>query len=448
MIRRIGLLLTGILTSLFVFPFNLPITLAVNTKMIVAVFGLILFGFDKAMNKTLALSREFIVLSGICILISIWAFGVTVFNRTGDMTFATYLISVWVWLGAAYAVVWMIKNVHGQLTIELIGNYLIAVSVVQCVLAYLMTLIPSLKVLVDGMMGDSDMYMGVAEGRLYGLGAALDPSGLRFSGVLVITTHLIHKTDFENNPVKGLLYILSFIIIAVIGNMIARSTTIGLAVATIYLIISLIKGDKIPNRASFWRLFTPVLLVVIILSVWLYNTNKQFRDNFRFGFEGFVSLVEKGHWEVSSNKTLEGMIVWPESLKTWTIGDGYFDSPQDLPNIFGRTSEGFYMKTDIGYLRYIYYFGIIGLIGMIAALIYMTFTCCKAMKDHILLFISLLLITLIGWIKVSSDIIMVFAPFLILAYLSEPSESDDPKCESATSPSVEKKKERHLHQWQ
>ena len=51
------------------------------------------------------------------------------------------------------------------------------------------------------------------------------------------------------------------------------------------------------------------------------------RKNFRFGFEGFVSLIEKGRWEVDSNETLKSMFVWPDNPKTWTIGDGYFSNP-------------------------------------------------------------------------------------------------------------------------
>ena len=81
------------------------------------------------------------------------------------------------------------------------------------------------------------------------------------------------------------------------------------------------------------------------------------------------------------------------------------------------------MKTDIGYLRYIFYFGVIGLLGMISVFSQMTATCIRRIKGYTTLFICLLLVNLIGWFKVSSDIIMVFAPFLILAYQQE--DEDD-----------------------
>ena len=139
----------------------------------------------------------------------------------------------------------------------------------------------------------------------------------------------------------------------------------------------------------------------------------------RFGFEGFFSLVEKGRWEVRSNEVLKKMIVWPETLTTWVIGDGYFNSPLDIPDRFGQTYTGYYMKTDIGYLRFIFYFGTIGMLGMVAFFSTITYICAKANKDIMWLFITLLLVNLVGWLKVSSDIIMVFAPFLVFSMTKE-----------------------------
>ena len=124
------------------------------------------------------------------------------------------------------------------------------------------------------------------------------------------------------------------------------------------------------------------------------------------------------------------MIVWPQSFRTWIIGDGIFFSAQDFPDILGKAQAGFYMHTDIGYLRYIFYFGIIGLIGMIAVFTKMTTTCCKVFKDYKQLFVSLLLVNLAGWMKVSSDIIMVFAPFLILAFMTENEELENEEAPS------------------
>ena len=423
--KTIAILLVGLVTSLFLFPFNLPVRMEVNTKMILAALGLGLFVLDRIGGKGLTVSRDFLVLSVICAAISIWAFFVTVFNGTTDYAFAKYLVSVWVWLGAAYAVVWLLKAVHGEVSVELIGNYMVGVCVVQCLLAYSMTIWPSEARFVDSLMGEGQAYMSATENRLHGLGAALDPAGLRFSAVLIVLSVLSAKTDFNTAPVKGLLYFLSFTIITVFGNMISRSTTVGSVLGIAIFAVLSWPGDGTVKLDRTWGVIGGGLLLTIVLSTILYRTDISFRNNLRFGFEGFFSLVEKGRWEVSSNEILKGLIVWPETLKTWIIGDGFFENPKDIPDKFGQLYGGFYMKTDIGYLRYIFYFGCIGLLGMIAVFAQMTATCIRELKDYTIIFAGLFLVTLIGWLKVSSDVIMVFAPFLILSYLKEGKKGEE-----------------------
>ena len=417
--RAILILITGLITSLFLFPFNLPVSITVNTKLIISAFGVVLFIFDKIKTGGPIISREFLVLSLICAIISIWAFFITVVNGTSDYAFARYLISVWIWLGGAYAVVWLIKAVHGRISVEVIGNYMIAVCVAQCLLAYSMTIWPSLGRFVDSLMGEGQAYMSATENRLHGLGAALDPAGLRFSAVLVILAVIASNTDADSHILKSILYFISFVIIVVFGNMISRTTTVGAAMSIMCFIVLKWPKKGVVYFDRTWRVIGIGLLLAVVFSTFLYKSDISFRNNIRFGFEGFFSLVEKGRWDVSSNEILKGLIVWPESLKTWIIGDGFFDNPKDIPDRFGQLYGGFYMKTDIGYLRYIFYFGCIGLVGMIVACAYITKTCIRELKGYSLMFFSLFLITLIGWLKVSSDVIMVFAPFLVLAYIQD-----------------------------
>ena len=43
---------------------------------------------------------------------------------------------------------------------------------------------------------------------------------------------------------------------------------------------------------------------------------------------------------------------------------------------------------------------------------------------HTILFLLILLVNMVGWVKVSSDIIMMFAPFFILACLAEKEQTE------------------------
>ena len=412
-------ILTGIITSLFIFPFNLPFLADVNTKMVIAVVGLVLFGYDMLRNREVVISKDFLMFSIICILVSVWTYLVITLNNTTDTSYAQYVISAWVWMGGAFAVVWLIRAVHGKATVERIGQYLVAVCVAQCILAYAMTLSPALKSFVDSLMGNAADFMGPAEGRIYGLGAALDPAGLRFAAVLVILAHLIHETDSATDRGLEAFYLFAFILIGVVGNMISRTTIIGIGIALLYGIILLFVEKRERYLSGFWVTASLCILVSLGLIVLLYQTNYAFRSNLRFGFEGFFSLVEKGYWETNSTNILKGMVIWPESLKTWAIGDGLFFNSEGTPDRFGQLETGFYMDTDIGYLRYIFYFGSIGLVLLTAVFARITATCWRLFPRHRWLFILILVVNMVGWVKVSSDIIMIFAPFFVLACINE-----------------------------
>jgi hypothetical protein len=352
------------------------------------------------------------------------------YNHTQDDTYASYFMSLWVWLGGAYAVIWLMKQIHGKVSIELIGNYLIAVCVAQCLLAFCMTLFPPLKSFIDSLMGQSESYMGVTTHRMHGLGAALDPSGLRFAAVLIITTALLLQARKNNEGVKMWLYIAAFMIISIFGNMIARSTTIGILLSVGYAIV--VYATKGEGRINIqFIVVASILLIGGIYTVFrVYHLSPVFREHLRFAFEGFFSLAEKGHWEVRSNETLKEMVIWPESLKTWIIGDGYCDNPAKDPNFLGVIRRGYYMGTDIGYLRFIFYFGLPGMLMMVGVFVKVVSTCIKNLKGYEWLFIFLLLSNLTGWLKVTSDILMILAPFLIFAF-ENPAQETSVKCENS-----------------
>lgn len=155
--------------------------------------------------------------------------------------------------------------------------------------------------------------------------------------------------------------------------------------------------------------------VAIIISVILYNVNPQWREHLRFGFEGFFSLFEEGRWEVHSNDMLKSHYVFPDNLRAWIIGDGRM-APTDIdPYYVGKNWIGFYMGSDVGYVRFIFYFGLTGLIVFSLFFIKAGLICYKKLEDYRYMFLLFVALNFIIWLKVSSDIFLVFAPFLCLA---------------------------------
>ena len=107
------------------------------------------------------------------------------------------------------------------------------------------------------------------------------------------------------------------------------------------------------------------------------------------------------------------MYVFPDNIKTWIIGDGYFANPGDTdPYYVGPLGGAFYKSTDVGYLRFIFYFGVIGLFAFILYFFKCAQVCVSRFKREALMFWLILLVNYILWFKVATDIFIVFALFL------------------------------------
>ena len=210
------------------------------------------------------------------------------------------------------------------------------------------------------------------------------------------------------------LYILAFFIICVIGNMIGRTTTVGAVIAILSFIVfsRFYQVDDFQKRLLGWTV--GLLAVVVPVCIIAYNTVPEFHDLLRFGFEGFFSLAEKGKWDVHSNEMLKHGYIFPDNLKTWLIGDGYFGSTDADPYYVGTRWAGFYKGSDVGYSRFLFYFGLTGLILFLLFFFKVCKICVLRFKDMKYMFIVLLALNLIYWLKVSTDIFPVFALFLCI----------------------------------
>lgn len=420
MIRTIQIAFAILLTSFYLFPFEFSFLPGVNTKMAMAGVGLVILGFQLGRARNSIFSKDMVTISAYALLVSLTSFIAVTFNETRDYTYVSYIISMWVWLSAAYVAVGVMRKIHGYASVGLVCNYLIAVCVFQCISALVIDFVPAVKnfaLTYISDLGPTQMELMKESGRLFGLGAALDPAGSRFAAILTVIaflgTHLANTTQRS----YAVWYVLAFLLIAVVGNMIARTTSVGIILAVLFILYSMGLHRMVINKGA-GQLFLwlgGILLVAIPVIVVLYNTNEQFHDNIRFAFEGFFSLVEKGRWEVSSNEILKNMVVFPDNLKTWIIGDGYMNDPTGIdPFYTGPDFHGYYMQTDIGYLRFIFYSGLIGLSAMFAFIWKSGRISMRKFKDQQMLFWLLLAVNYAVWFKVSTDIFLILALFLVV----------------------------------
>lgn len=404
----------AILTSLFFFPFNTVWLPSVNTKMALAAFAPILIIVNGAKGRTAEISLPMIILSICGLAVTMIGFIAIIYNNTHDYAYAGYIVSMWVWLGGAYVVVKTIERVYDRATFRIVGNFLIAICVIQCCLAQVIDHVSSVADFVDSFMVSTG-FMGKAENRLYGIGCALDVAGMKFAAVLIITAYFCIFPKSEKSPNRErCLYTFAFFVISIFGAMIARTATIGIILSIVlWVVFYFYHRTERANLISTLKTFLIFIVILLPVLIFFYKTDSGFRENIRFAFEGFFSLAEKGKWIVRSNQMMESMIVWPDNLKTWIIGDGYFENPMNDFYYDGPLYD-YYMGVDTGYCRFVFYFGILGLMALSSVFVTATIICSRNNPKFAVVFWLILLLNFICWLKVASDLFPVFAIFLWL----------------------------------
>lgn len=425
--KWIGAILVMLICSLYFFPIIFTAFPSQNTKNLLGALGVVFIFMTFVYKRSFSLTSDILILFLLGAAVSIISYVSITYNQTPDFSYVTFIRSMLIWFSGAYVVGVLIWMVHRRIDAELVMHYLVAVCVFQCAMTMLIAFVPAVKLFVDAHV---EQGQGLLDdlGRLYGIGASLDVAGSRFSAVLVGMAVLIEKNKETWSRFSLILYILAFIIITVIGNMIARTTLVGVIVALAYLLIRVFRSMMHKESYRQGRMIGTWLIVIALaipLGITLYNTSKEFSEMMRFGFEGFFSYFESGEFETDSTAKLKSMIVWPEELRTWIIGDGYFENSRNDINYLGdATDRGFYMGTDIGYLRFIFYFGIIGLIAMSAVVIHSGLIGIKYYPEYKNLFLLAILINFLVWLKVSTDILLFFYLF-VTATIVEQEFMDD-----------------------
>ncbi|MBU3809984.1 MAG: hypothetical protein H9802_16515 [Candidatus Phocaeicola faecipullorum] len=413
-IKGILVVLTALVLNFYFFSIDLRFMPAVNTKMVLAGFGLFVLACQLARKRNALIDKDTFVLSVCAALVSLAGFVSVVYNDTFDYTYATYLISMWVWLSAAYMAVTWIRWMHGTVSVFIVCNYLIALGVSQCALALGMEFYAPLKQVVYSMLDEGTVAFMTQKDRLMGFGVGLDVAGSRFAAILIMIPFVCMQ--YRQKAVRYMpLYVLAFFIICVIGNMIGRTTTVGAVLAVLSFIVfsKFYQMDGFHKRLGFW--ITGLLAVIVPICSVAYNMVPEFHDLLRFGFEGFFSLAEKGEWDVHSNEMLKEGFIFPDNPKTWLIGDGYFGSTDSNPYYTGRRWAGFYGGSDVGYSRFLYYFGLVGLLAFSFFMFKACMVCMRRFDKLKYMFLVLLALNFIYWLKVSTDIFLVFALFLCIS---------------------------------
>ena len=409
-----GILIALIATSMFYFPVDFAFLPGTNTKNMLAVAGVAALLLSFVIRREFVISKDIIILLMLSCLVSVITIISVTFNHTPEEAYTTYLISALIWLFSAYAVCSIIRLVHGRIDFPLLINYLCAICVLQCIAALLIRFNPTVQSFVDTFFTQGQDMLHEMD-RLYGIGASLDVAGTRFACVLATLPVYLYIDQRKISRLHIFILAVCFFFVSAIGSIIARTTMVGTAVGLAYLGIiffrDIIYGEMSIKGRFSWA-WIVVVIVLIPVGIFLYRQSSDMRHLIRFGFEGFFNLVETGHFRTSSSDILiNKMYVFPEETKTWFIGDGYFGNSRNDINYLGDSTKlGFYMGTDVGYLRFIFLFGVPGLIAMTLVMVHATITAANSSPTYKWAYYLALICGLIIWLKVATDVF----PFLAL----------------------------------
>lgn len=410
-----------LVVNAFFFSSKYSFTGGFNTKELLAVLGLIFYAADILKKSQFTLTKEVFGLLFFSGLISIIAYFTSTYHSTLETTYTTYFLSMLVWLVAAFATIRCLKLLYGEVSVESVSACIVIAALVQSSVAVIADFYEPLDALLLRMNPNHAWVKSVD--RLYGFAdtSCLDTGGIRYAMAEILCIHLAKKKVEARQFHLVMLYLLIFCIICVTGNMVARTTISGTIVGLVYLAFYLFpKGANITgNQTKLLGSFFCEVAIISIVAVSLYNSNTVFREHTRFAFEGFFSLVEDGHWHTASNAKLAGMYKLPDNAETWIIGDGYFNNPAGDVNYLGEITGGYYMDTDVGYLRFIFYMGLTGLLAFIVFIIYSGIIAVKKNPGYGLLMAIMTSMTFIIWAKVATDCFFILALFICVGYQRE-----------------------------
>lgn len=333
-----------------------------GTRVFMGIIGLLVYLLEIFRDKKkLIFSRKFSKILTSLLLIVFISFLSLIYNSTFDIEFLLkYPISIIIIIFASYLVAKLVsfRSVEGNKLPFLMKLFINVVSI-QILLALIMFIYPSFRDLLNSLQLSSDYELKVLEEtlefRLVGFGSKFFGSGIvNGFALILIGSDLRFNNQTKTNVLKHAIF---FLFIFVFGMMMARTTIIGALFAIVIIFLPKrglnINLKLIKNNTKFLLYFICIpTIIVLALNAFLPEVKEVVQYTFNFGFEMFINYFQSNSFESESTNQLKEMYVWPTSLKTYIIGDGFFT------DVINGT---YYMQTDIGILRLIYYFGIIGL---------------------------------------------------------------------------------------
>lgn len=330
-----------------------------------------------------------------------------IINRTFDFCFAKYCISVLMFFFAAifvYNILNFIYKRNQTLNIDFLIKLFIICVTIQSIISILMFLIPSFTETLYTFFSVPESEEATLEEnigmRLVGLGSYFFAAGVIHGLSLIFIVYLYLKNKIKRKWI--IVYIFNFFV----GLLMARTTVIGFAVSIIFMIIWKPLNIFYIKQKFKWGIYLIFLFIIALIGIIMVVDEEVLK----WAFEFFYNYSDSGSFESSSTNRLKEMYVIPTNFFTYLIGDGKYNLPEG----------GYYMSTDVGYLRLLYYGGIPMIISFYFFMYYISKYIIKyntSIIDKYLFFIIFLYLIILNF-KGLADLNSVLIIIYIFSYLN------------------------------
>ncbi|MGO1759653.1 MAG: O-antigen polymerase [Mammaliicoccus vitulinus] len=270
-----------------------------------------------------------------------------------DFYFLKRILNIFLEFFSAYFVFWFIRRYNNNIGIGTVLYYIVIAAIVQTFVSIVFFIKPGYYEIYYSYLNqdvenkDFEDMLRLLNVRFLGIGSSffggIIKYGFAFFSVLILP--YVHHNFLTRNK---LFYWISVLIVFSGGLLTSRSFIIAIALG--FLMVSLLRSKNIIRfiltNIKIILISIPSLFIIYYLFSLIFDTY-QFDKVFNYTFEIFVNYFDGDGLTSNSTTGLKKMYVLPSNTVTWLFGDGRMQS----------LSGGYYMGTDVGYLRLIYYFG-------------------------------------------------------------------------------------------
>lgn len=314
------------------------------------------------------------------ILLSFYRYGVFVFmigffatviwNKTYEFQFALRGLYVFLFSFLGYFIMDLMMKTTRNFSLFTVLEWMIFITVIQASISFLFFFQPNILAMYNELVVMDEVNEGKIEllnsFRLVGVGAIQYATAAVQYGIMLWTAILLYNQKGSWLSNHSIVYYLILALFCIAGGLSGRTFFIMLFATFLYILY-------MNGRHNFFSSIKHILILISLLGgVGIIAVFYVFAGNdeaLKWVFEIFINLDESGSLESDSTNQLQGMYIFPDNFYTWLLGDG-------------RTSNGhlgFYMDTDVGYIRSVFYWGIIGSI----VYYYIQFRCYILLKKEI-----------------------------------------------------------------